>query len=436
MIDSEQVAIVGAGPYGLSIGAHLNALGVRFRIFGTPMRTWREHMPKGMLLKSDGFASNLSDPDSSFTLKHYCEQKGIAYDHTRIPVALDTFISYGDEFQKRFVPQLEDFQVVEIRPNPAGYQIKLDNDEIVHAQKVVLAVGISHFEYVPPCLSRLPSSHAVHSSTLHDPESLRGKNVTVVGAGASGLDLSALLHESGVDVTLLSRNPKLYFHDAPGTEPRSFWSRIRRPASGIGPGLRSRFYTDAPLLFHRLPERLRVKIVKTHLKPAAGWPMKERVLGRIPILSGYSIQSAELQSRGVHLVIAGQGGLTKKHSTELVIAATGYKVDLRRLAFLGSGILSQIRHVEHSPVLSSDFQSSVPGLYFVGVAAANSFGPVLRFAFGADFAARHIAKVLSNSLGLRRSSLPNSRSLKVEAMPETGESPACVTGEKERSIAG
>ena len=62
-----QLAIVGAGPYGLSIAAHLRERGVNFRIFGTPMRTWREQMPRGMLLKSDGFASNLSDPQPVLT---------------------------------------------------------------------------------------------------------------------------------------------------------------------------------------------------------------------------------------------------------------------------------------------------------------------------------------------------------------------------------
>jgi FAD-dependent urate hydroxylase len=54
-----EVVIVGAGPYGLSIAAHLRALGIGFRIFGDPMHTWREQMPEGMMLKSEGFASNI-----------------------------------------------------------------------------------------------------------------------------------------------------------------------------------------------------------------------------------------------------------------------------------------------------------------------------------------------------------------------------------------
>src|SRR5580658_2904626 len=76
MID---VAIIGAGPYGLSIAAHLRARGVDLRIFGNPMQTWLTQMPKGMRLKSEGFASSLDNPGSTFTLAVYCQEKGIPY---------------------------------------------------------------------------------------------------------------------------------------------------------------------------------------------------------------------------------------------------------------------------------------------------------------------------------------------------------------------
>jgi hypothetical protein len=80
-----------------------------------------------------------------------------------------------------------------------------------------------------------------------------------------------------------------------------------------------------------------------------------------------------------------------------VIAATGYKVDIDRLKFLNSEIRSQLKIVNGAPVLSARFESSIPGLYFAGIAAANSFGPVMRFAFGAGFAARTLARALSKS---------------------------------------
>jgi cation diffusion facilitator CzcD-associated flavoprotein CzcO len=127
MANVVEVAIVGAGPYGLSVAAHLASLGVRFRIFGSPMSVWRDHMPKGMHLKSEGFASSLSDPGSTFTLRHYCEQQSIRYGDVGEPVALSTFIAYGLAFQKKFVPNLEEKFVVSIDKSPVGFALRLED---------------------------------------------------------------------------------------------------------------------------------------------------------------------------------------------------------------------------------------------------------------------------------------------------------------------
>jgi len=99
------VAIVGAGPYGLSIAAHLRHTGVPFRIFGRPMDSWLAHMPKGMMLKSDGFASTIDDPDQKFTLKHFCAERGIEYADVGIPLRLDTFVAFGLAFKEHLVPE-------------------------------------------------------------------------------------------------------------------------------------------------------------------------------------------------------------------------------------------------------------------------------------------------------------------------------------------
>src|SRR2546421_12122917 len=135
------VVIIGAGPYGLSIAAHLRTTRISFRIFGGPLRTWREHMPKGMLLKSDGFASNLSDPAGKFTLAHFCEMSGIPYDDTRVPVRLETFTAYGQAFQQRLVPNLEEKDVVKMEPDEEGYRLHLSDGGVALTHDVVVAVG-------------------------------------------------------------------------------------------------------------------------------------------------------------------------------------------------------------------------------------------------------------------------------------------------------
>lgn len=402
------VAIIGAGPYGLSIAAHLRACGLNFRIFGRPMDSWLAHMPKGMLLKSDGFASNLSDPKGCFTLRQFCTEKGIEYDDTRIPVRLETFAAYGLAFQERLVPGVEDKAVVAVDHSSDGFLLGLDDGERVAARRVVLAVGITHFAYVPGELAHLPAEFFSHSSRHHDLAPFRGRSVCVVGGGASASDLAGLLHEMGAAVQLVARQPSLKFHGKPPVDGlRSRWQRVRHPQSGIGPGLRSRFYTDAPIAFHYLPQGLRLGIVRTHLSPAGGWFAKDMVVGRVPMLLGHRLERAEIQDRRVRLQLRAVDGNEREIVADHIIAATGYRVDLGRLSFLSTEIRAQLKAVESTPILSSSLESSIPGLYFVGTAAANSFGPMMRFAFGAAFTARRVTKSLTGLLSRERPSAAN-----------------------------
>jgi thioredoxin reductase len=399
-------AIVGAGPYGLSIAAHFRRQGIPFRIFGRPMDSWLAHMPKGMMLKSDGFASNIYDPEGSFTLQQFCVERGIDYADAGLPVRLDTFTAYGLAFRDRMVPELEDNLVVSVDRSPEGFRLQLADGETLQARTVVLAVGITHFEYTPESLANLTPEFLSHSARHREVEPFRGRDVVVVGGGASALDLAGLLHEAGANVELVSRRTELKFHSQPTGKPRSLWQQIRHPQSGLGPGVRSRLFADAPAAFHYLPEQLRLDLVRKTLGPSGGWFIRDKVIGRVPLHLGCTPESAEVQNGRVHLKVRAKDGSEREIVTGHVIAATGYKVDLERLQFLSREIRSQIKTVDRAPVLSSNFESSERGLYFAGVAAANSFGPVMRFAFGAGFAARTLAHALEKSLSRASASVP------------------------------
>ncbi|MGD0298278.1 MAG: NAD(P)-binding domain-containing protein [Bryobacteraceae bacterium] len=389
------IAIIGAGPYGLSIAAHLKARGGEFRIFGSPMHTWLNHMPQGMYLKSEGFASTLYDPESEFTLANYCQQKGIQYADIGIPISLETFSGYGLEFQKRLVPELENKTVVSLIRSSSGFEIGLSNGETATARRVVVAVGLSHFQYVPPILSGLADEFVTHSSAHRTFDRFRGQNVTVIGAGASAADVAAALLDAGARVQIVARKPVFRFHDPPGPIPRPILDRIRFPMTGLGPGWRSLFCTAAPLVFRQMPERFRLEVVRKHLGPAAGWVVKERVVGHAQFHLASNIAQAAVRNGQVHIELRQGDGGRQVIETDHVIAATGYTADLRRVSFLNADILAQIRSVDNTPVLSSKFECSVPGLYFVGNPSANTFGPLVRFAFGARFTARRLARHLT-----------------------------------------
>jgi cation diffusion facilitator CzcD-associated flavoprotein CzcO len=242
------VAIIGAGPYGLSLAAYLRARGVKFRIFGTPMYSWQTQMPSGMLLKSHGFASNLFDPQHCYPLKRFCAKNAIEYNDYGLPVSLETFTAYRLSFQKQFVPDVEDRAVVVLEQSFDGFRLRLDNGDTVAARRVVVAVGASYFRYVPGCLSHLSPESVSHSSEHHDLSRFKGRDVTVLGAGASALDLVASLHGAGATVRLTARRSSLEWNTAYDTY-RPLWRRWY-PLCGLGGGdWRKRFYEYGPCFF-------------------------------------------------------------------------------------------------------------------------------------------------------------------------------------------
>ena len=388
------IAIVGAGPYGLSLAAHLDPTGRSYRIFGEPMRFWSRHMPAGMHLKSEGFASNLSDPRSEFTLEAFCRKKGIDYAHIGLPVALETFIDYGREFQRRYVPRLEQVDIQNLVDTPSGFELTTSAGETVQARRVVIATGIGSFPQLPAQLQDLPGTLVSHSSQHADLSAFKGARAAVLGAGASALDIAALLNQAGASVDLIARTESLKFHDPP-REPRPLMERIKEPRSGLGTGWRSRLSCDVPLVFHALPESLRLRAVARHLGPAPCWFVRDAVVGRFPMHLGSTIEGADPVARGLRVVFS-QRGEKRTLEADHLIAATGFKVELSRLKFLNEALRSRIRNVAGSPILGRRFDSSVRGLYFVGIAAANSFGPLLRFAFGADYTARRLGSHLAS----------------------------------------
>lgn len=384
------VVIIGAGPYGLSIAAHLRAAGVSFRIFGEPMMNWRSRMPKGMHLKSDGFASSLFDPERRLTLRSYCEEKAIAYADLGLPVALETFCSYGLAFQKQLVPALDTRTVAALDRAPQGFRLSLSDGETLQARRVIVATGITYLEYLPEELRSLPRSHCSHSADNQDLSRYRGREMLVLGRGASSTDIAALLLDQGASVQIVSRQA-VEFHLPPGAKPRPLWQRLRNPNLGLGPSWRSAVYTFFAGQFRFLPLDLRLRIVKRHLGPAAVWFIRDKLVQGVPMHSGYTVLGAEVRNERVHMQFKHQDGSTLELAADHVIVGTGYQADLRRLPFLNPALRSQIKLAGASPALSGHFESSVPGLYFVGLLSAATFGPLTRFAHGAGFTARNIS---------------------------------------------
>ncbi|MBS2532683.1 SidA/IucD/PvdA family monooxygenase [Catenulispora sp. NF23] len=385
-------AVVGAGPYGLSVAAHAKARGSGTRVFGTPMRAWAEHMPVGMKLKSEPWASHLSDPRGRYTLKAYCHLNGLPYAHG-LPTPVQTFADYGRWFRQQTAPDLHETDVLRVDREGPVFGLELADGSSVRARAVVLAVGFLPFPRIPEALAGLEAPRVLHSSAVNELSGFGGKRVAVVGAGQSAVETAALLDQAGAEVTLVARAGTLKWNDLPGDLATGWWQRLRYPDTGLGPGWYNKVLADMPTLFRRLSGERRVKIVANTLGPAGSWWLRERFEKSFDaehLRTGTRITSARSEGDRVLLELSDGRKLEADH----VVAATGYEVDVRKLTVLGDGLRGRVRGMRGSygpPDLGAGFQTSVPGLSIVGLAAAATFGPSMRFVFGSAFASRTVA---------------------------------------------
>ena len=154
------VVVIGAGPYGLSIAAHLRQAGSGVRIFGDRMASWRHHMPAGMYLKSTPDASSLSAPTPGSSIFDYCALIGSEALTKEDAIPIDLFIDYGLWFADRHVPDVEAESVVALRRAGAGFDVELSTGEEIRTDSVVVACGVIPYAYTPPELLALVDGYS------------------------------------------------------------------------------------------------------------------------------------------------------------------------------------------------------------------------------------------------------------------------------------
>jgi cation diffusion facilitator CzcD-associated flavoprotein CzcO len=391
--------VIGAGPYGLAAATHLTEIGVEHRAFGAPMGGWLEHMPTGMFLKSTALDSSIGSPHQKMGISDWCDAAGVEpydKDGAEIPIPIADFIEYGKWFQEREVPELAQEKIAGITRVASGFEVELTSGERFWSATVVVAVGTAPYAYVPPEL-RAAGSEAdwacgriSHSSDHHDLSGFSGKTVAVIGRGQSALETAVLLHESGAAVHLLVRSPDLLWGGPPPPADPGLLQKLRTPPSQLGGGWTHLLITRYPAAYRHLPDRVRLAGVQRILGPFGAWWLKIRFEG-IDVRLQTRVTGAGPHADVVRLDLVDQGGTPSQLDVDHVIAATGYRVDLHSLGFLPGELAGSIAAVEGSPRLTRDFESSVPGLFFSGLAAAATFGPMMRFVCGSAFAGPRVA---------------------------------------------
>ncbi len=375
-----EVAVVGAGAYGLSIASHLRAAAIETKLFGEAMSFWRNHMPKGMKLRSSPAASDLADPRGELTFEAFTADRAARLTG---PIPRDMFVRYGEWFTRKTRADLDTRKVERVDRLEDGFGLWLDDGGRVTAQRVIVAVGLARQEVRPGVFRGLPRDHVSFVSEQPEVSVFRGKHIAVVGRGQSACEYAALLNAAGADVDLISRGDIRWLGSAKPDD--LIWRLHQRLAtrSGVGP-FPINWLVESPGMVQRMPAALREMINKRCLRAgAAGW-LRPGFAG-VKTDPGRNILEARVDRSRIILRFD-RGASAYDH----VVLATGYRSDIARLNLFAPRLLDEIRCIDGSPELSLGLQSSVPNLHFVGSAAVMSYGPLMRFIAGAGYAARHL----------------------------------------------
>ncbi|HYR83153.1 MAG TPA: FAD-dependent oxidoreductase [Terriglobia bacterium] len=386
------IAIIGAGPYGLSAAAYLRTVkGLDVHTFGEPMSFWERNMPKGMLLRSGWAASQIADPNESLTMEAY---QAASRTHFSTPVPLHHFVDYGLWYQRQAAPGLDQRKIARVESDSKGFRLMLQDGETILASRLVVAAGIGSFTWRPPEFAGLPCSLVSHTSEHREFRRFAGKQVLVIGSGQSALESAALLHESGAEVEIVARAPQI----------RWLGGLVSRTMQhGLGPTISKLLYapTDVgpagisqvvarPDLVRRMPRSIQDWLRKRSIRPAGARWLVAR-LQNVPINLGRSIVSAAAMGERIRVQLNDGSERTFDH----VLLGTGYRVDVSKYDFLAPKLAQSISRFQGYPQLKEGFESSVPRLHFLGAPAIWSFGPLMQFVVGTHYSSRALLRCVA-----------------------------------------
>jgi cation diffusion facilitator CzcD-associated flavoprotein CzcO len=411
----DDIAVIGTGPYGLSVASHLRVRGVEPRVFGHPMSFWERQMPRGMLVRSPWQASSISDPQQSHSLDAYEAEQPQPFSR---PLPGAELARYGRWFQVQAVPDVDTRLISTIEKHGESFTLTAEDGERRHARRVVIATGLHSFAYRPPQFESLRNGLATHSMEMTEPEQFAGRSVVVIGSGQSAVESAALVLEAGANVELIARAPLIRWLTR-GERIRRIDPLVRRilyAPTDVGPAGLS-WIVAMPNLFRRLPIKPRERLAYRCIRPAAtGW-LVDRTAG-VTFTLGRQVTQARPDAGGARLTLDDGSHRRVDH----VILATGYQIDVTREPLIDASIRERLRVRGGYPVLGRGFESSIPGLHFVGAYSAWSFGPIMRFVVGTKFTGPAVAEHIEAAV--TRGSRPT------EGLPREAQAIAQTSGSK------
>ena len=393
--------VIGAGPYGLSVAAHLRARGVPVRVFGEVMSSWRLHMPGGMCPQVDSLCVQLVYAVARLRACRFLQgpRNTAAYRYPGSAHRVVRQVTVSGSSSSLFLTSRTCRYA-----GLSGWAVDSAWSSATGGGCSPIRGDGERTEWLRPCPIPAPAAAGQrglgpeglvsHSSQHRDLSGFAGREVTVIGAGQSALESAALLHESRCQRAGCSPEGRCAGRPAPEASARRPARHAPRAEFPARPDLADLSVQPRTLHVPLHAGRRQDQAGAQVLGPLGAYWLRERVEGQLPVLQGHRVTGARAEGDKIVLTIASSTG-SQELAVDHVFAATGYRVHLGRLDFLAPELRDQVRCVGGWPHLTGSFESSVPGLFFISLTAAETFGPVMRFVCGAGFAARRVTRAVA-----------------------------------------
>ncbi|WP_375447140.1 NAD(P)-binding domain-containing protein [uncultured Fibrella sp.] len=370
--------IIGAGPFGLGLASYLQQRRHEYQLVGKPMEFWEQHMPKGMLLRSN--TNWHLDTDNQWTIDRFFTEHYPARPLSD-PISREHYIEYLTWFIEQTGIPVTSTYVRHLSKTGDSFTAELDNGDTIQAQHVVLATGFQYFTCFPAnLLALLPAGRFQHTCHAVQMDVYRDRRVLIVGGRQSAFESAALLREAGARAVHVS-----YRHDTPRFE-EADWSWVETIVAQMA---------NQPAWFRELSaeeqEQYRYKLWAEGRLKVEPWLEARVCQPNVTLHPHTELIAASLDTDNSLRVSLSSG---EQLLVDDVMLATGYQVDVKRLPFLSASLQESLAVNNGFPLLETDFQSNVPGLYFSSFPAGQSFGPF----FGFTVAVRTAALLIGKSL--------------------------------------
>jgi cation diffusion facilitator CzcD-associated flavoprotein CzcO len=204
------VAIVGAGPAGVSVALSLRDRGLRSLLIDRADQvgsSWRG--------RYDRLKLNTGRPFSHLPNRPY--PKGTPMFPSR-----DDVVAHLDRHAQEDGIELRmKTEVTRIDRSPRGWRLATSDGEL-DAHQVVVAIGNQHTAHIPqwPGATEF-TGEVLHSSEYRNPRPYQGRRVLVVGSGSSGMEIAHDLATGGADKVWLGIRtpPNILLRSLPGGLP-------------------------------------------------------------------------------------------------------------------------------------------------------------------------------------------------------------------------